>query len=306
MVIKIARKTQEQFVQELKNVNPNITVIGKYINTRTPILCKCNICNYVFTPTPTNLLNGHGCASCAGLKKKTHKEFIEQLNKISNTVVVLSTYVNDGTKVKCQCKICGNTFEQTPNHLLKGVKCPVCSKKQMGLNKRKTHQDFVKELNKINQDIELLSEYTRSTDKITVRCKLCGRIYNIIANNLLRGNCCTCCHMSRGERKIRDFLQSNKIEYIFQYKFQDCRNSKPLPFDFYLPLLNTCIEYDGYQHFFPSGFGCHDDEKIEKNFKATIKNDNIKNNYCIENRINLIRIPYTEFDNIERFLEEKL
>ena len=77
-------------------------------------------------------------------------------------------------------------------------------------------------------------------------------------------------------------------------KFNDCRNKNPLPFDFYLPEYKTCIEFDGRQHF----------ESIEhwegdNGLLKIKKNDSIKNEYCKDNDIKLIRIPYYEIDNIE-------
>ena len=74
--------------------------------------------------------------------------------------------------------------------------------------------------------------------------------------------------------------------------FDDCLNTKKgrycrkLRFDFYLPDLNTIIEYDGEQHFRPSKkFG---GEKYE----TTLENDRIKNEYCRKNGINLVRVKY--------------
>lgn len=87
-------------------------------------------------------------------------------------------------------------------------------------------------------------------------------------------------------------LDKNNIKYIREYKFIDCKNIKPLPFDFFLFEYNTCIEYDGEQHFkINKYFGG------EKGLLKRQKNDNIKNEYCINNNIRLIRIKYNE--NIE-------
>ena len=70
-----------------------------------------------------------------------------------------------------------------------------------------------------------------------------------------------------------------------------------LPFDFYINKINSIIEYDGEHHFNPiSGWG-----GLEK-FKITQENDNIKNQYCIQNNISLLRIPYT--DNKEEIIEK--
>jgi very-short-patch-repair endonuclease len=62
-----------------------------------------------------------------------------------------------------------------------------------------------------------------------------------------------------------------------------------LRFDFYLPKYNTCIEFDGKQHFEPVKiFGGNE------NFKEIIKKDSIKNMYCDTNGIKLIRIKYDQ------------
>ena len=81
---------------------------------------------------------------------------------------------------------------------------------------------------------------------------------------------------------------------------------KTLPFDFYIPDLNICIEYDGEQHFEPVDFGGKGKEYAEKRFKAQQKRDNIKTEYCKNNNIKLIRIPYWEFDNVENILKQEL
>ena len=94
---------------------------------------------------------------------------------------------------------------------------------------------------------------------------------------------------------------NNNIEYIQQYRFEDCRNKKPLPFDFYLPEYNMCIEYDGEQHFSENrAFGGTD------RFWTTVIHDAIKNQYCEDNNINILRIPYWELKNIEEILKKEI
>ena len=75
--------------------------------------------------------------------------------------------------------------------------------------------------------------------------------------------------------------------------FKDCIYQAQLRFDFYLPDYNCCIEYDGIQHFKRTNFS-HD------NFEERQKRDEIKNQYCKDNNIVLIRIPYTDLDLIDR------
>lgn len=71
------KKTQKEYVEEVKIKNPNVTVIGTYINARTKILHKCNICNYEWEIKPSHILNGTGCPNCFSerqkLKRKTHE-----------------------------------------------------------------------------------------------------------------------------------------------------------------------------------------------------------------------------------------
>ena len=65
---------------------------------------------------------------------------------------------------------------------------------------------------------------------------------------------------------------------------------------------NICIEFDGSQHFYP-----FDDSEYYKNeFVKLQLNDKIKNEYCLNNNIKLIRIPYTEIKNINVILKKEL
>jgi len=115
----------------------------------------------------------------------------------------------------------------------------------------------------------------------------------------LKGQGCPICKESKGEKKVREFLIKHNIIFIPQHTFFECKNTNVLPFDFYLPDYNTCIEYDGIQHFKPvNRFGG------EKGFLLTKQNDLIKNKFCLVNKINLIRIPY--FDNITSHLKTLL
>lgn len=111
------------------------------------------------------------------------------------------------------------------------------------------------------------------------------------------GSGCQKCNLSKGEFKISTFLTENKIKFIPQFKFDECRNINPLPFDFFLPEMNICIEYDGELHFLDLGFN---------NLKITQENDQTKTNFCLKNGIELIRIRYTEKDEIDNILLKRL
>lgn len=104
---------------------------------------------------------------------------------------------------------------------------------------------------------------------------------------------------SKGEKAVEKTLDSLNITYIPQYTFDDCRDKNMLPFDYYILSLRKCIEFDGQHHYFPVNFNGISDEEALVNHMSTIKHDRIKDNYCKKNNIDLLRIPYYEFQNID-------
>jgi hypothetical protein len=94
---------------------------------------------------------------------------------------------------------------------------------------------------------------------------------------------------STGEIIIENILNKYLISYEKEKTFDGCVNKKKLRFDFYIPKKNTCIEYNGIQHY----------EKVDRfggedNFNYQRKNDNIKINFCKKNNINLLIISYKD------------
>lgn len=93
---------------------------------------------------------------------------------------------------------------------------------------------------------------------------------------------------SSGEIYVENLFIENNVNYISQCTFDNCKDIQVLPFDFYLPEYNTVIEYNGKQHYEPIDFFGG-----KKAFEYTQKHDKMKINYCIENNINVIILPYT-------------
>ena len=288
------KKTTEEFINELNEINNNIEILGEYINANTKIKCKCKIDGYEWEVVPHDLLRGYGCPKCYGMYKTT-EEFKQELKEINDDIEVLGEYVNSYTKIKVRCKIDGYEWSATPSNLLRGYGCPKCA------GKNKTTEEFINRMKKVNDDIEILGEYVNNRIKIKCKCKIDGYEWEATPNNLLRGYGCPKCSESKGEKRVAKYLDSKNIDYERQYKFDYCRSKKELPFDFYIPSLNIAIEYDGKQHY----------EIVEhfgglNNFISTKVRDTIKTIYCKENNIKLIRIAYWDFDNIEEILEKEL
>ena len=289
--------THEEFINRMKKINSDIEILGEYKNAHTKIKCKCKIDGYEWETKPNSLLSSNsGCPKCSGIIKKTTEEFIQEMKKINSDIEILGEYKNAHTKIKCKCKIDGYEWETKPNSLLSQKQgCPKCA----GFNK--TTEEFIQEIEEVNSDIEILGEYKGCNIKIKVCCKKDSYIWYARPNDLLSGYGCPKCNASKGEKRIAKYLDSKNIEYEEQYKFDDCKFKQKLPFDFYISSLNLCIEYDGIQHFeIIKHFGGLD------GFIDTKIRDTVKTIYCKENNIKLIRIPYTEYDNIEKILEKEL
>ncbi|MFR5399484.1 MAG: hypothetical protein ACLTH3_05525 [Lachnospira sp.] len=128
----IARKnckitTTEEFIQRLKVINPQITIIGKYRGNSINIACKCKICGCEWEAKPYHLLNGTGCRKCSG-KDRTHNEFLELFKKKGNTNIdLIGEYTNATTKILCKCKKCGREWLSLPGHILEGKGCSYCN-----------------------------------------------------------------------------------------------------------------------------------------------------------------------------------
>lgn len=121
------QKSHEQYVEEVAKLNPNIEVIEKYINSSTKILHKCKIDGYEWLATPNHILRNSGCPVCSGTKKRTQKEYIEEVAKINSNITVVEEYKSNKTKILHKCKICGCEWRVKPTDILSGFGCPKCS-----------------------------------------------------------------------------------------------------------------------------------------------------------------------------------
>jgi very-short-patch-repair endonuclease len=169
-------------------------------------------------------------------------------------------------------------------------------------NKNKTTEEFIfgaKEIHGDRYDYSL-TNYTRCKSKIKIICPIHGKFEQTPSDHL-SGYGCKLCYESKGELRIKKYLDENKIKYVREKTFNNCKNKLPLHFDFYLPQKSLLIEYDGQQHFKPIKFFGG-----ENNFKIGQNNDKIKNNFAKDNNIDLLRIKYDQINNIEQILKNIL
>ena len=122
------RKTHEEFVNELKTKNPNIEVLGRYINCSTKIEVKCLKCNNIWYTVPNSLIQGCGCPTCANNQKKTQQEFEYEMNNYNPYIEIVGKYKTANIPLEVKCKICGNEWIAKPSRLLHGAQCMSCIK----------------------------------------------------------------------------------------------------------------------------------------------------------------------------------
>lgn len=304
--------TQEEFIEKLKDKNPNLELIGQYTKMKDKVKVKCINCGYEMEVMADNLINIHRksklCPNCSDGRRKisSEKEYIEILKEITESrISLIDVYKGQNTKIKHKCNVCGYEWNVLPRHLIERKnhsECPNCANIL-----KKTTSQYKNEVEKLNSNIVVVGEYVNNKTNVLHKCKLCNYTWESTPHNILNGKTsCPHCKKSHGERFIINYLDNHRIKYFAQYKFDNCKNQRPLPFDFYLPDYNICIEYDGIGHYQPTRWnGCNND-KCNMVYQNTINNDNIKNEYCNNEHIKLIRIPYWEFDNIEEILNREL
>lgn len=293
-------KSDEQFKSEVYNlVRDEYTFLQEYVNTETKIKCIHNKCGHIYSVKPANFLKGTRCPQCMrpnyDRNTKQFKQDVYEL--VGDEYNILGTYSNAHTKVKLKHNECSYEWDVSPNSFLRGSRCPQC----FG-NVPKTQEQFEQEVYElVGDEYIVLGKYTNAKTKIKMRHTLCGCKYHVEPTSFLQGTQCPQCTASRGEQAIREFLQSENIKFQPEYSFDDLLGvgGGLLRFDFAVfdsDILELLIEYDGIFHY--------EQQYDEDGFKTLQIHDERKNQYCKDNDIPLLRIPYWEFDNIEIILEE--
>lgn len=296
------KKTIEEFKKDVFNIHgDNVIVLGEYINNQEKILIQYKDCGHREMKRPTKILAGQGCGLCTGKrisrsKLKTTKEIKEKLLKFN--IELIGEYEGLRHKTKIKNNNCNHTYKANLQNVLNGSGCPICH----GFKDTDKFKQQVFE--KYGNEYTVLGNYINNKTKIMVRHEECGHEWEVIPKDLLKDRRCPKCIISKGELFIKDYLDKNNVYYEMQFRYKDCKNKIPLPFDFMVKINDEIklIEFDGCQHFKQGGnWG-------QENFNRTIENDNIKNEYCIKNKIPLLRIPYwwIRNDKAERELNKFL
>lgn len=307
------RVNTESFIERCNKIHNKFYkyTLVDYKNQDTNVKITCPQ-HGEFEQRPDHHLAGVGCKFCSYDNKKNNLQdieyyksvFIEKSNKKWNNKFDYYK-VNYNTARKKVIIICPEhgEFEQSPDAHLKHD-CLKCTTKNTADNQRYTTSEFIMKSINIHGNKYDYSKvnYKNNKEKVEIICKKHGSWWQAPYNHLSERGCRFCFSRSKGEIKVENFLIENKINFSTEKTFNDCKNPKTntkLRFDFYLIDKNICIEYDGQQH-----FKAVDMWGGEPALKKSKKRDKIKDEYCKNNNIHLLRISYKEniFDKLKNLL----
>jgi len=284
--------TTEEFIEKSKRIHGNKYdySLVEYKNNHTKVKIICSE-HGIFEQTPKKHFTGQNCPNCSINKKSNSINFIKKSKDIHGDKYNYSlvVYMNAKSKVHIICPIHG-VFSQKPNDHLSGFGCKKCGTDKTNKKLLSNKNEFINKSKKIHGDKYdySLVNYINAKTKVKILCSKHG-IFEQTPQIHLRGCGCPICKESKGEKGIRNLLNEKNIKFEYQKKFSECKYVNSLNFDFYLPEYNICIEFDGEQHF----------KLVERwggknGLKKRQIRDSIKNEYCKNNNIRLIRIRYDE------------
>jgi len=304
-----------KYVDEFVNKNSDCILISSvYISALEPLEFKCG-CGCKFT-TNFNIFvlgNKRHCDKCgfensSRLQRLDYSYVKEYINK-SGCTLLSDEYKNQNQNLNVKCK-CGEVYSVNFNNFKNKnrTQCRACS--------NLIKWDYLKVKKYIEDDSNsrcklLSSRYKNNMTELNLVCK-CGNKFTTTFTSFKEKNkrqCSPCGYSksknnSKGELRIEDYLMEHSIKFNRERVFSDLIGvgGGLLRFDFAIlddSNKEAClIEYDGEFHF----------KKFyeEQNFEELQEHDRRKNQYCKDDNIPLIRIPYWQFDRIEEILNKWL
>lgn len=258
----------------------------------TAWLCKCDCGNYVVVDAGSLTAHRQKSCGCNYIKEKRADEYTQQQigQKIGHW-----TIIGRGDKDKtwlCECDCENHTVQSMKKtEMRRSLGCKYCSTaptKLIDLTGKKFGHWLVLKKG-LTQKGHTMWECECDCPSHTIRLVDGYKLRNGISTS------CGCDTNSKGERKISQLLTENNLAFECEKRFDTCLSNKDgqMRFDFYVN-NQYLIEFDGWQHSKETDTGWSSKERI----RITQERDEIKNQWCKENNIILIRIPYWHLKNL--------
>lgn len=297
------RKSIDEFIKQSKKVHGKKYDYSQtnYIDWRTPVEISCKKHGIFFQIPNNHISHKRGCPQCNGGVKKSINDYLGRFKNAHGEKYDYSkiVYKNSRTPVKIICPVHG-VFKQRPDVHANGGTCRKCYFYSRALRP----DEFISKSVAVHKGKYIYNnvKYKNSRSLIKIICPKHG-LFIQRADTHLAGMGCPSCWKSKGEMVIEDFLKRHRITFTKQKRFNGCRLKRMLPFDFYLPRYNVCIEYDGMQHFESIKYFGGEPKLVISKLR-----DKIKTKFCRKNRIHLLRISYKEniIQSLKKFFKNEL
>ena len=300
---------EKEFVNKANNVHGNKYDYSKvrYLNSRAKVEIGCPT-HGIFEQSPSKHLNG-GCFDCAVAyraelrTKSAAVRFRESCSKAhEENFSYPEEYKGSKEEIEIICSKHGK-FRMLPHvHLRSKEGCGECSAEA----NRRSHSSRMNFSFPIaagevhNYKYKYFEDYVNQDAKISIECPEHGIFYQAPNNHLHGRTGCPSCASSKGDAAIKTILEKTNVNYATQYSIEGCRNKKPLRFDFGIfrdNVLLGLIEFQGVQHYEPIDFFGG-----EEGHRDRMNRDTIKREFCLDNSIKLLEIPYWKIDELDHII----
>jgi hypothetical protein len=270
-------------------ITSKIVRAGDYIDANTPCLFRCIICNHAWLTRARHIINGHGCPYCAGNETWNNQKLDEFITENKINLTRLGDYINNESKILFRCDRCGYTWNIRPHNIKDGNRCPQCFGNVKSSNKEL--DDF---LTTSNAQIIRVEDYVNAKMPILFRCVICNNEWSAKPNNIKCGKGCPECSLLKNEKIVGQILKELGVK-VSKLRIDLPSGQKLFP-DFYLPCVNTIIEYNGLQHYEPVCFGNSMIDAVKRFEKQQDRDEKLRE-YCFNKNIILFEIDGRKYKN---------
>lgn len=300
------------YYKKIEENNPNIELLEDFQDYNTKVRCMCKIHKIELHKSVKSIIRGRGCDLCRNQKISSASFYsLDEIQKViskNNNHITIVKYDGAKNNIGCFCNIHKKYFTKGYNTLLYNKSgCDECYKDRMKNDFGMGIEEYKKRLYEKFPQIEVTGEYINNSTPIKMYCKDHNYIFSLSPVAMLnRSSCCNKSMVRTKENQIGELLETWGYNITRQKIFKNCIDKTYLRFDYFLNDFSIAIEYDGEQHYIPVNFGDKNKYDASAKLEYTKQHDKIKDEYCKNNRIKLIRIPYYLFDDVESFLWDEL
>ncbi len=272
--------SHENFAARVKELHPNIELIGEYRSSGKRIEVRCKKCGHQWKPIAGSLLRGHGCPACAGAGQISQTDFEKKLKSKRDDVILVGPYEKSLKKTEFKFLNCGHTCSMTPSKVLSMRGCPICAKARKGASQRYTLEEVKQIVHDLNPKLDVATgeAYFNSHTRMRLHCKDCGREFFQSLNKLRRSSQCPLCHCHQTSFFEMFIFHAFVLALGEDKVFTRDKEAIGKELDVYIPSLKFAIE--------PGSWSLH---------QRRVANDKQKHDLCVEKGILLVTV-YDHYD----------